>query len=104
MSKSAAWGKTLFNSKCASCHILFKDATGPGILGFEERGPWKDRNKLYAWIINPAKFMETDPYTRNLKKIFGSMMQSFPDIKDEEVDAIVDYINYAGRLRGYPVP
>ena len=32
MSKSAALGKNLFNSKCASCHAIFKDATGPGIL------------------------------------------------------------------------
>lgn len=104
MSESAAFGKILFNSKCASCHQIFKDATGPGILGFEERGPWKDRNKLYEWIRNPAKFMESDPYTKSLKERFGSMMQSFPNITKEEIDAIIDYINFAGQLKGYTAP
>ncbi len=103
MSKSAALGKILFNSKCAACHQIFKDATGPGILGFEERGPWKDRNKLYEWIRNPAEFMKNDPYTASLKEKYGSMMQSFPDITNEEIDAIVDYINYIVKLKTYPI-
>jgi len=104
MSKSAALGKNLFNSKCASCHAIFKDATGPGILGFEQRGPWSDREKLYAWIRNPLAFMKTDKYTQGLKEAYGSVMQSFPDITNEEIDAIVDFINYASQIRGYPSP
>ena len=31
-------GKLLFWSKCASCHNVFKDGTGPALAGFEERG------------------------------------------------------------------
>lgn len=103
MSETAAFGKILFNSKCASCHRVIGIIDGPGLFGFEERGPWSDRNKLYEWVRNPVKFMKSDPYTKSLKERYGSMMQSFTDIKKGEVDAIVDYINYTGQLKGYPV-
>jgi len=89
---SAQDGKQLFQSKCAACHGILHGE--PGLMGFEERGPWQDRNNLYEWIRNPAKFMEKDPYARRLKEQYGSMMRAFPEIKNEEIDAIVDYINY----------
>jgi cytochrome c2 len=91
---NGAKGKSLFMSKCASCHNLSKNLTGPGLVGFEERGPWADRNKVYEWIRNPAAFMKKDAYTKNLKTEFGSMMTASPDLTNEEIDAIIDYINY----------
>jgi mono/diheme cytochrome c family protein len=93
LSKPAVIGKTLFQSNCAACHILFKNSTGPGLVGFEERGPWSDRKKLYDWIHNPPKFMMTDNYTKSLKKTYGVMMTGFPALTEIEIDAIVDYIN-----------
>ena len=101
--KSVLAGKILFMSKCAACHSIFKAMTGPGLLGFEDRGPWHDRNNLYEWIKNPSRFMEKDLYTQNLKKETGSMMQGFPDMTNEEIDAIADFLNYAsqyGRIPG----
>ena len=35
-------GKTLFLSKCASCHNPFRDATGPALGGLEDRHKWAD--------------------------------------------------------------
>lgn len=86
-------GKTLFNQKCASCHQVFKPATGPALMNLEERHTWSDHDQLLSWIQNPAAYMASDPYTQGLKAQYGSMMQAFPDIKKEEVDAIVSYIN-----------
>jgi len=100
MTEVAVLGKTLFGTKCASCHYIFGD--GPGLANFEERGPWADRNKLYEWIKNPEQFMKKDNYTKNLKEVYGSVMISFPDIRNEEVDAIIDYINYVSRFRSDP--
>jgi cytochrome c2 len=94
-SEAAQKGKILFLANCASCHTLFKNATGPSLIGFEERGPWGDRQKLYDWIKNPAVFMESNEYTRNLKKEYGSMMPSFTNITNEEIDAICDFIKEA---------
>lgn len=92
---NAVLGKNLFMANCASCHNIFKDGTGPSLGGFEDRGKWADRAILYKWVKNPAAFMRTDDYTRTLKAKFGSMMTAFPNIKNEEIDAICDYINQA---------
>ena len=85
-------GKNLFLQKCASCHQLFKESTGPALMGFNQRGPWADRDKLHQWIKNPALFMKGDLYTKKLKEKYGSMMNAFPDISKEDVNAIAEYI------------
>lgn len=93
LSTSAQDGKTLFTSKCASCHNPLKDGTGPALGGLEERHKWADHKELQAWIHNPGAYMAKDPYTQGLKAKFGSMMTGFPDLTLPEVDAIVKYIN-----------
>ena len=92
---SAQDGKALFQSKCASCHALFKDGTGPALANLEERHTWSDHKELLSWIKNPSAYMAKDAYTQGLKAKFGSMMQAFPDITQAEVDAIVTHINSA---------
>jgi cytochrome c553 len=89
-------GAQIFQQNCASCHALNKNLTGPALAGFEARGPWSDRKQLYAWINNPAKFMQTDEYTQNLKAQYGGVvMTGFPNLSEKEIDAIVEYINKA---------
>ncbi|MFC0774356.1 c-type cytochrome [Terrimonas alba] len=90
---SAQDGKTLFMSKCASCHNVFKDGTGPALGGLEDRHKWADHKELLAWINNPGGYMAKDDYTQGLKAKFGSLMTGFPDVKLEDVTAIVSYIN-----------
>ncbi|HTE23063.1 MAG TPA: c-type cytochrome [Flavitalea sp.] len=89
---SAQDGKTLFTINCASCHGVLKKGSGPALTGFETRGPWSDRAKLYDWVHNPAKFMQNDPYTSGLKAQFGIVMTAFPSLTTKEIDAIADYI------------
>ena len=91
-----AKGKLLFFSKCASCHILGKAATGPDLCRFNERGPWTERENIYQWIRNPMRFMEKNMYVRELKKDFGGViMSAFPDLSNEDIDQIINYINSA---------
>jgi cytochrome c2 len=92
LSGEAAKGKTLFMSKCASCHAIFKDMMEPALAGFENRGQWADRTQLYRWIRNPETFMKNDPYTAGLKRKFASLMTAFTTISDKEIDLIVAYI------------
>jgi mono/diheme cytochrome c family protein len=92
VSVASSQGKTLFLSKCASCHHIFKDMTGPALRDFEKRGPWSDRKKLYEWVKNPEVFMKNDPYTKQLKEKFGSVMTAFPSLTTEEIDAITKYV------------
>jgi len=93
ISAASSQGRTLFLSKCASCHNVFKDMAGPALGSFEERGPWSDRKKLYEWIKNPEAFMKKDSYTKQLKEKFGSVMTPFPDLTNDEIDVIIQYIN-----------
>ena len=92
LSPEIARGKTLFQSKCASCHSVFKDMTGPALGGFEQRGPWSDRSQLYKWIRNPEGFMKDNDYTKGLKAKYNTVMTAFPGITNEEVDAVLNYI------------
>jgi cytochrome c553 len=90
---SAQDGKTLFTTNCASCHGVLKKGAGPALTGFETRGPWSDRAKLYDWVHNPAKFMAGDPYTTGLKAQFNNvLMTAFPGLSTKEIDAIAAYI------------
>lgn len=44
--------------------------------------------------------MKNDPYTRELKKRYETMMTGFPDITRNEVDAIADFlIQYEAQRR-----
>ena len=90
---SAQDGKALFISKCASCHNVFKDGTGPALGGLEERGKWSDHDELLAWVHNPGKYMANDAYTTGLKNKYGSLMTPFPDMTKEQLESIVAYIN-----------
>jgi mono/diheme cytochrome c family protein len=96
-------GKSLFSNNCASCHSIMKDLTGPALAGLEERGPWKDRKKLYEWVHNPPQFMTNDNYTRKLKEKYGVLMTAFPDLAEKEIDAIVDYINSGSQQKSMPI-
>ncbi len=95
--QDAAAGKTIFMSKCASCHNVLKKGTGPALAGLEERHKWADHKELLAWINNPAAYMAKDPYTQGLKAEYGSMMTAFADVTLQDVDNIVSYVNEAAK-------
>jgi cytochrome c1 len=103
LSTSALKGKNLFLSNCASCHNIFRDATGPKLISVIENEQWVDRKQLYKWIRNPEAFMKTNSYTRELKKMYGSMMTAFPNLTDEEIDAIVEYVTMNNSAASLPV-
>ena len=66
-------GKTLFFQQCAACHILFRDLTGPDLVGFTKRGPWTDKKKVLSYLADPFKF-----YKENKSKYVDSLYESSP--------------------------
>ena len=51
---SAQDGKAIFNSRCASCHILGRDATGPNLQGVIDR--WGgDMDAIKVWVKDWSK-------------------------------------------------
>jgi cytochrome c551/c552 len=84
-------GAALFKSNCANCHKPDKDFTGPALKGARDREPSKDW--VYAWVKNSAVVREKDPYGKALFEKWGkTQMNSFPQLKNEEIDAILKYV------------
>jgi cytochrome c2 len=93
ISATAQNGEQLFKQNCASCHAIDKDITGPALSGVLDRGPWaEDKKNLYAWVHNPPGFMAKNPYTQALKAKYQVMMTGFPQLKENEIDAIIGYV------------
>jgi len=94
-------GKKLFQENCAACHSVFKDLTGPALAGVSKRIP--DRKLLYKWVRNPVVILRSgDVYFNELKKRFGgAVMTPFSTLTDQEIDAILNYIESRSSQRGY---
>lgn len=85
-------GKALFQSNCASCHNPLKDATGPALQGVGARVPSKEW--LYDWVHNSASVIaKGDKYGNEIYNKWGkTAMTPFPALKNEEIDAIIAYV------------
>ena len=92
-------GKALFNAKCASCHAIDKQLVGPALKGVEDR--WDDRKMIYEWIRNSAAVIKKG-YPRAVavyNEYNKVQMSAFPELKDQDIDAILDYINTGGAAK-----
>ncbi len=88
----AADGEALFKANCANCHKPDKDYTGPALQGWAGRVP--DGDWIYKWIANPAQMIATEPYSKALfEKWKPTVMPAFANLKKEEVDAIMTYVD-----------
>lgn len=89
-------GKKLFKTNCASCHNrnMKEDMTGPALAGVLER--WSDYpiTDLYSWVKSSSKLVaEEHPKAGAIyTKWNRSPMTSFSGMTDEEVAAILAYI------------
>ncbi|MET0393386.1 MAG: c-type cytochrome [Chitinophagaceae bacterium] len=90
---SAQDGAAIFRSKCASCHILGKDATGPNLQGVVSR--WDTREHLHEWIKNYSKAVAAGyPRAKEVINFASSNMTVFEgSITDAEIDAVIDYVD-----------
>jgi len=86
-------GKALFVAKCASCHIMGGNSTGPDLQGVVER--WGgDEGHVKQWILNydklvksgDAKAVEVASSTQNVMQIFEGQLSP------ADLDALVKYI------------
>lgn len=86
-------GKALFTSNCASCHHPVKKSTGPALQGVDGRVPSKEW--LHKWVRNSAGMIASgDAYAQKIYNEYNkTAMTAFPNLTDEEIDAIVGYVN-----------
>jgi len=90
-----AQGDALFKSKCASCHQPHKNSTGPKL--FQVRQKWTDggakEGSIYQWVNNWQTAAASDPYAQTVSTWSPSAMSAFPDLKKEDIDAIMDWVD-----------
>jgi cytochrome c551/c552 len=90
---SAQDGKAIFQSKCASCHVMGRDMTGPNLEGVLAR--WEgNTDNLKLWIKNWNKAVKAGiPRAIAVQSFSGSEMTPFEDaLSEPELDAVVKYI------------
>ena len=86
-------GKAIFTAKCASCHIMGKDFTGPNLHGVLDR--WGgDTKGIHTWILNWKDAVNAGiEEAQKVKDFSPTEMQIFKgQISDAELDAVVKYI------------
>jgi len=86
-------GKAIFSNKCASCHVMGRDMTGPNLEGVEEK--WGGNNdQIKVWIKNYTKAIAAGyPEAIAVQNFSPSAMTIFEgSITDAEIDAILNYI------------
>lgn len=92
---NTAWaqdGEALFKANCSNCHKPDADYTGPKLQGWSTREPSPEW--IYKWVANPAGMIATDAYAKNLfAKWKPTVMTAFPQLKKEEIDAIMKYVD-----------
>ena len=90
-----AQGEALFKAKCASCHQPHKNGTGPKL--FQARTKWADGGakdgSIYQWVNNWQNAAATDPYAQTVSTWSPTAMQAFPELKKEDIDAILDWVD-----------
>ncbi len=88
-------GEGLFKAKCATCHNLEKDMTGPKLQGVKQK--WADAGEaemLYEWVKNSKNLIDggTSQMALAIKDFDVSKMPA-QVVTNEEVDAILDFVD-----------
>lgn len=88
-------GENLFKNNCSSCHKVFKDDIGPKLYKVRnlwEQGGAKD-SSIYTWVNNWQEAADLDPYAHSKIGYSKTAMKQFPELTQEEIDAIFDFID-----------
>ena len=94
-------GKTLFKSKCASCHALDHDGTGPALTALVNT---LEESFLIPWIRNnQALIASGNAQAIEASKLKPSEMPAFPTLTDDQIKNVVAYVK-VGEPKAAVVP
>jgi len=90
-------GEELFNQRCAQCHVINENATGPNL--YESQKRWAEAGEadlIIEWVQNNAA-LRASGKSKRANKIFaewkGSVMSSFTDLSKDQVKSILDWVD-----------
>ena len=82
--------KKMFAEKCAACHGTNK--TDNHLADFEQR--WPDKKDLFDYIRKPKEVIKRNSYAKKLKEMYDVEPLGFPELTDEEIQSMINYINW----------
>ena len=90
-------GEGLFKAKCATCHAVFKNGTGPKL--YEARQRWEEVGEgdlIYEWVRNNGA-LRASGKSQRANEIFqeykGSVMSISADLTDDQITSIFDWVD-----------
>lgn len=85
-------GGKIFFQKCASCHIMGKDFTGPNLQGVLSR--WPTKQALKEWILNWQNAVKKYPYAADAANWSPTSEQVFEgQLNNPELDALIKWLD-----------
>jgi cytochrome c2 len=93
----ASVGKTLFGRRgCSGCHAIGKKGrmAGPDLAGVTQR---RSNQWLKEWLKSPDTMVYSDSTAKALFQQYGKVKMPNLKLSDEEVDALIAYLDQAGK-------
>src|SRR3954465_15987741 len=90
-SVSIARGQKIFAGNCSSCHNFRQDGIGPQLGGITAKEPvdW-----IRHFIKDPKRSIESgDQRSKELFEKFHSVMPSFAQFSDDDIDHVISYLH-----------
>lgn len=85
-------GEALFKQHCTSCHKANAKLIGPALKGVSQKYN-NDKKWLYAYIKNSQALLKAgDKRAVAIHKEYGAVMNTFMFFTDEEIEAILQYL------------
>ncbi len=96
-------GSALFKAKCADCHKVEEDFTGPALKGITKR---RSLIWIYRFVHGPAKMIAmNDPQSLRLAEQWKpTVMTAFADLDQLSIYAILTYIETKGGTQKVALP
>ncbi len=85
-------GEEIFKTKCALCHTYGEGKRiGPDLKGVTKK---RSNQWMTSMIKDPGNWVKKDPEAQKLFEEYKKMpMMLVPPLKDDEVKAVIDYLN-----------
>jgi hypothetical protein len=95
--RAIAYGKSIFETNCRSCHSIGTVITAPALAYIGQR---RSEAWLYDFIRNNDKVLASgDCYARYIYNIYNKTpLNTFPELNHAEVRCLIDYITSESQL------
>lgn len=84
-------GKTIFSTRCAACHNINKQMTGPALAGVEQR---RSMDWIVSFVHGSQKMVQSGDKDAVMlfEKFNKTPMPDHPDLSADDIKGVIEYI------------